>query len=164
MLDQDTFVQKVDEYAQVLYRTARSMLCRQEDCEDALQEAVAKAWASRGSLRNEAYFRTWMMRIVINECHNIQRHRKRVLPSGDIEGALEAARQEPREKEGRILALVDALPEKQRVAAVLHYVEGLPVEEVAKALRVPQSTVRGRLFQARKALKLELTSQKEVPV
>lgn len=91
MLDQDTFMDKVDEYAQVLYRTARSMLCHEEDCNDALQEAITKAWASRDSLRNEAYFRTWMMRILINECHNIQKHRKRVLPSDAIEDTLQTS-------------------------------------------------------------------------
>lgn len=154
MLNQEAFVKGVDEYAGVLYRAARSMLQNEEDCRDALQEAVAKAWASRRSLRNDAYFRTWLMRIVINECRNVQRHQMRVIPSEAV--AAQADQRQSREEANDILAMVDALPEKQRVATVLHYVEGLPVAEVADVLRVPQSTVRGRLFEARKALKLEL--------
>lgn len=160
MLEQDTFVDKINEYSQPLYRTARSMLRHEEDCEDALQEAIAKAWASRANLRNEAYFRTWMMRIVINECHNIQKHRKRAIVSSSLESYAQSAVQEE-DHEG-IHAVIDALPDKQRVAVMLHYVEGLPVAEVARVLRVPQSTIRGRLFQARKALKLELDTKKAV--
>lgn len=158
MLDQDTFMDKVDEYAQVLYRTARSMLFQAEDCNDALQEAITKAWASRDSLRNEAYFRTWMMRIVMNECHNIQKQRKRVIPSDKV-----ASESQPVQSDAiGIMALVDALPEKQRIPVVLHYVERLSIAEIASILHVPQSTVRGRLFQARKALKLEITNEQEV--
>lgn len=57
------------------------------------------------------------------------------------------------------MALVDALPEKQRLVLALHYVEGFSIAEVAQILRVPPSTVRGRLFEARRALRLELAKE-----
>jgi len=56
---------------------------------------------------------------------------------------------------------VDTLPEGQRLCVLLHYIEGLPTQEVARILRLRHSTVRGRLSQARKALRLELADDKE---
>ena len=58
---------------------------------------------------------------------------------------------------------IDRLPEKQRLCVVLHYLEGLPTNDIAAMLRLPHSTVRGRLMQARKALKLQLMAGEEAP-
>ena len=159
-MDHDTIVGHVERYGQTLYRTARSLLASEEDCMDALQEAVTKAWASRSRLREERYFRSWLTRIVINECRNIQRRQARVVPTEAMEaagrkGADAGPVAQPGDQARAIMALVDALPEKQRLVIALHCVEGLPVAEVARILRVPHSTVRGRLYEARKALKLE---------
>lgn len=52
--------------------------------------------------------------------------------------------------------LIDRLPEKQRLCVILHYMEGMPVQDVARALKVPAATVRGRLMQARRTLKIDL--------
>ena len=53
------------------------------------------------------------------------------------------------------------MPEKQRLPIVLHYMEGYSLKEVASMLRLPESTLRGRLYQARQALKLSLDDEKE---
>jgi len=156
-MDQAAFTEKMQAYGQTLYRTARSMLRSDDDCQDALQEAVLKAWAGRDRLREERFFCTWLTRIVINECRNIQRRKARMPLSNQLDHAADIAVPEG----NGIMALVDALPEKQRLAVALHYVQGMPIAEAARILRVPQSTVRGRLFEARKALRLELTQEEE---
>ncbi len=173
-MDQERFVAQVDACAQTLYRTARSLLASPADCQDALQEALTKAWASRQRLREERYFRTWLTRIVINECRNIGRQRMRVvpvalpeemagaqkrtdeaIPTAGPDASMDAFSNVLTDSQKTLTALVEGLPEKQRLAVVLHYIEDLPIAEVARILRVPQSTVRGRLYEARKALKLE---------
>ena len=58
---------------------------------------------------------------------------------------------------------VERLPEKQRVVVMLHYLEGLPTEEIARLLRIPGSTVRGRLSSARQSLRLQLSEEEETP-
>ncbi len=154
-MDRETFARQVDLCGQTLYRVARSLLRNEEDVRDALQEAVLKAWAALPRLREERYFSTWLTRIVMNECRNIQRRGARVFP------AAEAGESVMPQETNDVMELVNALPEKQRLAVTLHYVEGLPLGEVARILRVPHSTVRGRLFEARKALRLELTAEEE---
>jgi RNA polymerase sigma-70 factor (ECF subfamily) len=56
---------------------------------------------------------------------------------------------------------LDRLPVKQRLPVVLHYMEGYSLKEVADMLHLPESTLRGRLYQARQALKLALDDEME---
>ena len=57
-MDKQTFSEQVLAMGDSLYRVARTILRSPADCEDAVQEAVAKAWEKRGTLREERYFRT----------------------------------------------------------------------------------------------------------
>ena len=153
MVDERTFVEEIQAMERTLYRVARSYLPGWEQCADAVQEALTKAWTRRSKVKPE-YFRAWMMRIVINECHNISRHRKRVLPAADI--------RIPADPPPDFTALRDgltALPEKLRLPLLLHYLEGFPLADVARILRVPEGTVKSRLYLARKKLKLQLEKE-----
>ena len=60
-----------------LYRISRTILSSDADCQDALQEALIRAWMRRGSLRNEGAFDAWLIRILINECRILARRAKR---------------------------------------------------------------------------------------
>ena len=144
------FVKRVRVCERRLYRVARTMLPSDADCEDAVQEALLRAWARLNTLREEAYFETWLMRIVINQCRTFYRRRSRA--------EVELTEDIPCEETGDS-SLLDALmklPEKPRVALELHYIEGYEVKECARMLGVPDGTVKWRLHQGRKLLKREL--------
>ena len=85
MMDEETFMGEVEAMERALYRVSRSLLKSPEDCADAVQEALARAWARRGRVE-AAYFRPWLMRIVINECHTIGRKRRRVVSTASMSG------------------------------------------------------------------------------
>ena len=72
-LDERQFFQRVRACEQKLYNTARMLLPCQADCEDAVQEALFKAWARLDSLRDTGRFEAWLMRILINECKMLLR-------------------------------------------------------------------------------------------
>ena len=82
-MNKDFFVQEIEKSSGMMYRVAFTILRNDDDCRDALQEAALKAWEKRNRLREEKYFATWMTRILINECYNIQRKRKRMLYFAD---------------------------------------------------------------------------------
>ena len=84
MMDEETFMDEVEAMERTLYRVSRSLLKSPEDCADAVQEALARAWARRGRVDAD-YFRPWLMRIVINECHTIGRKRRRVVLVDEME-------------------------------------------------------------------------------
>lgn len=157
-MDKQTFVALVDEKSQTLFRVARSILRKEEDCNDALQEGILKAWASRHRLRNQRYFATWITRIVINECHNILRKQAKYTLMAEVPD--KAVCPTP---DGGLHQVIDALPEALRLPVILHYVEGYSGKEIASLLRIPLVTVRNRLYSARKKLRLELEPQEARP-
>lgn len=138
---------------ETLYRVASAQLPQRADREDAVQEALRKAWENRHRLRNERYLQTWVIRILLNECHTMQRRMARTMPAEDV-----PAVQQPQET-GLLKGALLRLEERYRVPILLHYIEGYSVAEVAGILRVPQSTVKTWLARGRKALKAILDEE-----
>ncbi len=154
MVDEQTFVREVQAMERTLYRVSRSYLSRSEDCADAVQEALSKAWAKRKQA-DPTYFRAWLTRIVINECHNLYRRRKRMVYTEDVEVSQSADFDES----FALRQALSTLPEKLRLPLLLHYLEGFPLTDVARILHLPVGTVKSRLHQARKALRFELEQE-----
>jgi RNA polymerase sigma-70 factor (ECF subfamily) len=156
LIDKQDFVAMIDEKSRTLYRVARAILRNEEDCNDALQESVMKAWASRHRLRDDRYFATWMTRIVINECRMMQRKQSKYRLEADV--AWETS--DPMPHLDVHLAL-DSLPEKLRLPLVLHYIEGYSLKDISTMLHLPVTTIRNRLYSARQKLRLELDDGRE---
>lgn len=81
ILNKNEFTQKVLDAESTLYHVAKSILRSEADCEDAVQEAIAIAWQKLPTLKTDAYFTTWLVRILINECKSVLRRPK---AAGDI--------------------------------------------------------------------------------
>lgn len=148
-MDKDTFARQVTDLQGGLYRVAASYLRGESDRLDAVSEAITRAWEKRHTLREESLFRTWITRILIRECVNIQRRQKRSVPV-DV---LPEAESEPEDE--RIAALREALaqlPQRQRTMTVLHYMEGCDVREVARIMGTTKSAVCAGLSRARARL------------
>ena len=149
-MDKADFVSRIEENSGMLYRVSVTLLKNDEDRKDALQEAVQKAWEKRNTLRNSDYFVTWLTRILINECRNIQRKQRRIVLMESLP-EIEAGGEDP-----TMLMALESLPEKYRMPLILRYSEGMSEKEVARVLRLPSSTVRGRIHRAKILFKKEL--------
>ena len=117
-----------------MYRVCRAMLKNDADCGDAMQNAAFSAWR-----RLEA----WLMRMVVNACRDILRQRKR-----RREAPLDTVENHGREDIHRDMDLqtaLEALPEKYRLCVALHHLDGYTVPEIARMLRLPQTTVKARI-------------------
>ena len=148
-MTKEEFVEQVEAGKDTLYRVCCAYLRQEADRADAVQEALLKAWQALPRLKNPAYFRTWLVRILIRECVNIQRRQHRMVPVD----AVAVPRQESDERAGALKAAILSLPEKIRIVVVLFYMEGYAVEEIASILRVPKGTVCSRLSRARDRMK-----------
>ena len=120
----------------------------------AVQEALRKCWQKRGQLRDARYLQTWVIRVLLNECHNIQRRAARLQPCATLPERAAAPQPMGTTRVGEALL---ELEEKLRMPLVLHYMEGYSVADVAAVLRIPQGTVKTRLRRGREALKALLT-------
>ena len=83
--DADAFTELMQAQMQSMYKTARAMLRDDEDAADAISETILMCWEKMEQLKRPEFFKTWMIRILINECHDILRQRKRVYPVEEIE-------------------------------------------------------------------------------
>jgi len=145
-VDKETFARQVTGMQNSLYRVAASYLKGESDRLDAVGETVERAWEKRHTLRDEALFKTWMTRILIRECVNIQRRQKRIVPVESMPGGAE--KQED-ERIASLRAALDRLPQRQRTMVVLHYMEGYSVTEIAAMLRTTKGAVCAGLSRAR---------------
>ena len=82
--DADAFVALIEKYKMDLYKVAKACLKNEEDVADVMQETTLSAWEHIGELKKAAYFKTWLTRILINNCNNVLRERKRCIATEDF--------------------------------------------------------------------------------
>ena len=125
--------------------------------EDAVQETFFKAWKNYGRFRGEADENTWLTRIAINTCKDQLRSAwarntdRSVIPEELPEGSVPFE-----ERDDTVTRAVMSLPPKLKEATLLHWYQGLTLEEMGKVLRLPRSTINYRLKKAKTILKQEL--------
>lgn len=145
----EAFTKAINEMVQTLYRVSCSQLSIEADREDAVQETLRRAWEKRASLKNDHHLQTWVIRILINVCHDIQRERKRLIPTEKISEPVIHAPTDTVDLRNCLFQL----DERERIPIMLHYIEGYEVREIAAILRIPQGTVKSRLDRGRRQLK-----------
>ena len=77
-----------------LYSTAKSILKDDQDCADAIQETIVKAFSKIKTLRNDKYARTWLIRILINECYTLLRKSSKFVPLEEMNKSAESGIQQ----------------------------------------------------------------------
>ena len=136
-----------------LYRLSMSMLRSHADAQDAVQQGMLRAWEKRRQVSEESKIRAWLTRIVVNECRNIQRKRMHAFPVAQMP---EDAQVDAHMEMDSLKSAIDVLEEKLRTPLLLHYMEGFSEKEIAGILGIPSTTVKSRLYRARRMLEQEL--------
>ena len=153
-MDKDEFLSLTLDSESTLFHVSLSILHNEQDCADAVQEAILKAYESRHKLKEIRYFKTWIVRIVINECYSILRKKKRFQIFDDAvqEGNANLSSY-VKEEYIDLYRAINRLSEKEKICVILYYLEDYSVAETADVLHIPIGTVKSRLNHARKELK-----------
>lgn len=147
----DAFVSLVRDNEGVMYGIARGIVNSDNDAADAIQETILKAYRNLNQLRDPAYFRTWMIRILINECRSIIRQNNQfaaityLLRPDEPSGTSVEDRMELNE-------LLERLELDHREIIALYYIQDIPVKEISQILDLSEGTVKSRLYRARSKL------------
>ncbi len=143
-----------------LYSTAKSLLSDDQDCADAIQEAIVKAFSNISTLRNDKYAKTWLIRILINECYTLLRKSSRLV---SLDGMPELQERETLQKTdyNDLYAAVGSLKEELRLPIILYYIDGFSIREIAQILEISEGAVQKRLARARGKLKHSLQESEE---
>jgi RNA polymerase sigma-70 factor (ECF subfamily) len=153
--DQDAFRRLVEAHQHRLFTLAARELGSAADAEDAVQEALVRAWRALPRFRAEASFSTWLYRICLNAIHD-QRARSARGGGLPLEDVLEPAdprdRITQRELSSDLQRALSELDETFRTAVVLYDVLGRSYADIADVLGVPEGTVKSRIYRGRTEL------------
>jgi RNA polymerase sigma-70 factor (ECF subfamily) len=145
------------------------------DAEDLTQDVFVRAFINIRSFQSRASLNTWLFRIATNICIDFTRRTRKTRAlfapyyreddeeETDVERDLPDNRLNPEallmnsELGAKINEALGLLPDKLRTVVLLHDIEGLPYEEIARIVDCPLGTVKSRLFNARMALRVKLT-------
>lgn len=170
--DLSAYDELVRRYQPRIYSLAYNMTSSKEDAEDMVQDVFVKAYSSLKSFRGTSSFYTWIYRIAVNRTINFlkKRKKKQALSLNDVDEAVErdpayvelSARESPvrdaslSELQVKLNKALLTLSEKHRTVVVLHDIQGVPHDEIARMTGCSEGTVRSRLFYARQQLQGEL--------
>jgi RNA polymerase sigma-70 factor, ECF subfamily len=135
----------VERHYRELYRYAFSVLREERSAEDAVQDAFERAFSALGRYSEERLramrLRPWMYKITLNVARNRLR-RRREIPVEEPSVAGGAASDQDREAVMDVLAALGELPERQRVAVTLRYLQDMPYAEISSATGWPEGTAK----------------------
>jgi RNA polymerase sigma-70 factor (sigma-E family) len=154
---QDVFVERLLPLVPTAHRLAYGMLHDVHEAEDAVQEAIFKAWRAFGRLRTDSNVGAWFLKIVANQCRQQRRSRWwTVLRQAEPPDAAAADPGMSMEDADELRRALARLPHDQRLAVVLRYYLDLPFEEVGRVLGVSTQAAKSRVHRVLGRLRLEL--------
>jgi RNA polymerase sigma-70 factor (ECF subfamily) len=169
--DTQAFGELVIKHQVFAYNLALRALGNPDEAQDATQEAFLKVWQALPGFREESQFRTWLYRIVINQCYNRRPMLKREVAAISLEPGDDWISSEfngpeslavVSERKALLQKAVDELPSSYRLMVMLRFQQDLAYEEIASVMNLPLGTVKTGLFRARALLRQSLTCKDRV--
>ncbi|MBQ8278748.1 MAG: RNA polymerase sigma factor [Roseburia sp.] len=162
--------QCIHEYGKDIYSFCKHLTCNQQEADDLYQDTFLKAMELQQKIDRGENPKSYLLSIAVRIWKNRKRKyawRNRIAPTEALieerdESVIAGAEASPEEtfiadeKAGIVRRVVEKLPKKLKVCVLLFYMEELSVTQIASVLKVPEGTVKSRLYQARKRLEKEL--------
>ena len=154
----ESFDKLVGQYYSLAYGRACVLLRDAHLAHDATQEAFTTAYQKLDQLREPRAFPAWLLRLVSTHCYRIRRRKSPVTVTLDVAENQPSHEPDPERQlldsdlRRQIAERIDALPDHEREATRLYYIEGYSQQQVADAVGVPVQTVKSRLYSSRQRL------------
>lgn len=159
--DKEAFTAIILEHEKSLYRTANTILKNDEDARDAIQDTILESYNSIRTLKEPKFFKTWLIRILINKCYLIcyeqKKHRYLQIDQLEVE-----APQNDRDIEFDVRKTIKELSQNDQLILSLFYFEDISIKEIATILSISEGAVRTRLSRSREHFK-SIYIKKEAP-
>lgn len=154
----------IQENVQAMYRVAFGILKNEDEIYDAISNTTIIVFEKISSLKKEELFKTWLTRILINECYKIYNQNKKVIylencAPKSLDNLQYTEKDRLEEQDAR--DLLNNLSKDLKETVMLYYFEDFSVKEVAEILNIPEGTVKSRLSKARKDLEKILIKNEE---
>jgi len=151
--DNDSFIKLVEGIIPQLYKTAYIQLKNEQDSLDVVQETLAKAYSKLTQLRHNEYFKTWLIRILLNECTDIQKYKSKIV---QMDSMIIGNKKDSLNYTGiphDISLFIQELDDMYKKIIDLRYNHDLKLLDISKILNIPLGTVKSRLNRAHEILR-----------
>lgn len=156
--DAEAFITLMEQNRQSMIRIAFAYLGNEEDVADAMQETILAAYEKLDTLRKAEYFRTWLIRILINHCIAIRRDRSRTVPMDEVGEVYDSY---DFNTDLEFHDLLKNLPEESRLIFQMYYGEQFSIGEIAQLLHMKENTVKSKIHRGREQLRSQMDAGKE---
>lgn len=149
----------IRKYKNPLYATVLRMTKNPADAQDLVQEVFIKVYHRLDKYEEKGSFSSWLYRMAINHCMDEFRKKSHQMKSSEVKEEDVVNGNHPeivylqKEKNRQLERLVGTLPEDERMIILLRYVNELSYQEISELLDIPLSTVRNKLFRAKKKMR-----------
>lgn len=151
--DTKAFVELMEENRQAMQRIAFGYFKCEDDVADVIQQTILNAFEKINTLKNPIYFKTWLIRIHINNCNALYNAKKNCVVTDELE---EGRYLEEYPSEDEFYQLIAELSEENRLIFQLYYGEEYTTREIGRILNLKESTVRSRLHRGKEQIKRKL--------
>ncbi|MEK3884915.1 sigma-70 family RNA polymerase sigma factor [Paenibacillus sp. PL2-23] len=159
--DEDVLMSRIGLEKSKMFGIAYAYMRNEQDALEAIQETISRVWIKRSGLRDENYFATWMIRILINVCMDERKKRKRERLMTNIPlGSVPFPQQETDDRIGMTEQIAKLRP-KYRMVIVLKYYRDMTITEIGELLDRPDGTIRTWLHKALKVLREDMNVGEE---
>lgn len=148
--DKEAFALLMDMHRQMLYNTALLVLHQEDDALDAIQDAILACWENLPTLRKDQYFKTWLVKILLNKCRDIQRSQSHYAFVEELPESGDEPDWDTHMDVGRAMG---HLGDQDQLILSLFYYDDLNIRQIAEALSISEGAVRTRLTRSRERFK-----------
>ena len=140
-----------------LYSTAKTILYSDQDCADAIQDTIVKAFSKIDTLKNDKYARTWLILRKSSKLVSLEEMNDKGESGGSMKTCGGADKEaEKRADYAELYRAVNSLKEELRLPVILYYIEDFNIREIAQILDITEGAVQKRLARARGKLRMNL--------
>lgn len=148
--DKEAFALLMDMHRQMLYNTALLVLHQEDDALDAIQDAILACWENLPTLRKDQYFKTWLVKILLNKCRDIQRSQSHYAFVEELPESGDEPDWDTHMDVGRAMGRLD---DQDQLILSLFYYDDLNIRQIAEALSISEGAVRTRLTRSQERFK-----------
>lgn len=142
-----------------MYLIAKSRLKNDDDIADAIQETILICFKNIRKLKNNNFFKTWSIRILINECNKIYKKKKREMISLD-EKEIEITDENYDDSNLSFQILIENLKEEEKTILTMYYCFQYTTKEISNILNINENTVKSKIVRAKEKLKNKFGGEK----
>ena len=155
--NEEAFLQVLEEYEDVMYRTAFAYLKNEHDAIEAIQETTYRSFKKIQTLKEPQFVGTWLVRILINVCHDMHKRKSRI----ELRETFDSEGQYYDSPKLEIVEAISQLPHEQQQLIYLKYFQDLKNVEIADVQKIPEGTVKSRLHSALRKLRGYFSERRE---